>query len=114
MTDGKTDTSNALWGGRFSGSPSEIMESINASIDVDQRMAFEDIAGSIAHAQMLAATAIISSGDAAKIEQGLTQIRAEIERGEMQWSKALEDVHMNIEARLKEIIGAAAGRLHTA
>ena len=114
MTDGKTTKSNALWGGRFSGSPSEIMESINASIDIDQRMAFEDIAGSIAHARMLAATGIISSEDAAKIEQGLIQIRGEIERGEMQWSKALEDVHMNIEARLKEIIGTPAGRLHTA
>ncbi|WP_109259547.1 argininosuccinate lyase [Hyphobacterium indicum] len=114
MTDGKTTKSNALWGGRFSGSPSEIMESINASIDIDQRMAFEDIAGSMAHARMLAATGIISSEDAAKIEQGLIQIRGEIERGEMQWSKALEDVHMNIEARLKEIIGTPAGRLHTA
>ncbi|MBI1236160.1 MAG: argininosuccinate lyase [Alphaproteobacteria bacterium] len=114
MTDGKTTKSNALWGGRFSGSPSEIMESINASIDIDQRMAFEDIAGSIAHARMLAATGIISSEDAAKIEQGLIQIRGEIELGEMQWSKALEDVHMNIEARLKEIIGTPAGRLHTA
>jgi len=114
MTDGKTTKSNALWGGRFSGSPSEIMESINASIDIDQRMAFEDIAGSIAHAQMLAATGIISSEDAAKIEQGLVQIRGEIERGEMPWSKALEDVHMTIEARLKEIVGAPAGRLHTA
>ncbi len=114
MTDGKTNTSNALWGGRFSGSPSGIMESINASIDIDQRMAFEDIAGSIAHARMLAATGIISSEDAVKIEHGLVQIRDEIGRGGMQWSKALEDVHMNIEARLKEIIGAPAGRLHTA
>jgi len=114
MTDGKTNKSNALWGGRFSGSPSEIMEAINASIDIDQRMAFEDIAGSIAHARMLAATDIISSGDAAKIEKGLLQIREEIERGEMKWSAALEDVHMNIEARLKDIIGEPAGRLHTA
>ncbi|WP_394692719.1 argininosuccinate lyase [Hyphobacterium sp.] len=114
MTDGKTNKSNALWGGRFSGSPSEIMEGINASIDIDQRMAFEDIAGSIAHARMLAATGIISSDDATKIENGLNQIRGEIERGEMKWSAALEDVHMNIEARLKEIIGEPAGRLHTA
>jgi argininosuccinate lyase len=114
MTDGKTNKSNALWGGRFSGSPSEIMEAINASIDIDQRMAFEDIAGSIAHARMLAATGIISSDDATKIENGLNQIRCEIERGEMKWSAALEDVHMNIEARLKEIIGEPAGRLHTA
>ena len=114
MTDGKTNKSNALWGGRFSGSPSEIMEAINASIDIDQRMAFEDIAGSIAHARMLAATDIISSEDAAKIENGLNQIQGEIERGEMKWSAALEDVHMNIEARLKDIIGEPAGRLHTA
>jgi argininosuccinate lyase len=114
MTDGKTNKSNALWGGRFSGSPSEIMEAINASIDIDQRMAFEDIAGSIAHARMLAATGIISSDDATKIENGLIQIRGEIERGEMKWSAALEDVHMNIEARLKDIIGEPAGRLHTA
>ncbi len=114
MTDGKTNKSNALWGGRFSGAPSEIMEAINASIDIDQRMAFEDIAGSIAHARMLAATGIISSDDATKIENGLNQIRGEIERGEMKWSAALEDVHMNIEARLKDIIGEPAGRLHTA
>ncbi|GJL96855.1 MAG: argininosuccinate lyase [Hyphobacterium sp.] len=114
MTDGKNKSSNALWGGRFSGSPSDIMESINASIDIDQRMAFEDIAGSIAHARMLATTGIISSDDAAAIERGLDQIHGEIERGEMNWSSALEDVHMNIEARLKEIIGEPAGRLHTA
>jgi len=114
MTDGKTNKSNALWGGRFSGSPSKIMEAINASIDIDQRMAFEDIAGSIAHARMLAATGIISSEDATIIENGLNQILGEIERGEMKWSAALEDVHMNIEARLKEIVGEPAGRLHTA
>jgi argininosuccinate lyase len=114
MTDGKNNSSNALWGGRFSGSPSDIMESINASIDIDQRMAFEDIAGSMAHARMLATTGIISSDDAAAIERGLQQIHGEIERGEMNWSSALEDVHMNIEARLKEIIGEPAGRLHTA
>jgi len=114
MTDRKNNSSNALWGGRFSGSPSDIMESINASIDIDQRMAFEDIAGSIAHARMLATTGIISSDDAAAIERGLNQIHGEIERGEMKWSSALEDVHMNIEARLKDIIGEPAGRLHTA
>ncbi len=113
MTDGN-DTKNALWGGRFSGAPGEIMETINASIGIDKRMAFEDIAGSLAHAQMLAATGIISSEDAAEIERGLIQIRGEVERGEMKWSTALEDVHMNIEARLKDIIGAPAGRLHTA
>ncbi|WP_421790505.1 argininosuccinate lyase [Hyphobacterium sp.] len=113
MTDGKKQT-NALWGGRFSGSPSEVMETINASIEIDQRMALEDIAGSLAHAEMLAATDIISSQDAAEIARGLEQIRAEVLAGEMKWSAALEDVHMNIEARLKEIVGEAAGRLHTA
>ncbi|MEE2526007.1 argininosuccinate lyase [Hyphobacterium sp. HN65] len=112
MTDGKT--SNALWGGRFSGKPSEIMEAINASIGVDQRLALEDIAGSMSHAGMLAATGIISSEDGAAIQRGLEQIRGEVLSGKMQWSTALEDVHMNIEARLKEIIGEPAGRLHTA
>ena len=112
MADGKT--SNALWGGRFSGIPSEIMEAINASIGVDQRLALEDIAGSMAHAGMLAATGIISSEDGAAIQRGLDQIRTEVVNGEMNWSATLEDVHMNIEARLKEIIGEPAGRLHTA
>lgn len=89
------------------------MEAINASIDVDQRMAQEDIAGSLAHAQMLGAAGVISSEDAAAIQRGLEAVRAEITAGELPWSKALEDVHMNVEARLKEIIGEPAGRLHT-
>jgi argininosuccinate lyase len=112
MTDG--NNTNALWGGRFSGSPSEIMETINASIGIDQRMALEDIAGSLAHARMLAATGIISSADAEAIETGLLTIRGEVERGEAKWSAALEDIHMNIEARLRDLVGEAAGRLHTA
>lgn len=102
-----------MWGGRFSSGPSAVMEAINASIDVDQRMAQEDIAGSLAHAQMLGATGVISSEDAAAIQRGLEEVRAEITAGELPWSKALEDVHMNVEARLKEIIGEPAGRLHT-
>lgn len=102
-----------MWGGRFSSGPSAVMEAINASIDVDQRMAQEDIAGSLAHAQMLGATGVISSEDAAAIQRGLEEVRAEITAGELPWSRALEDVHMNIEARLKEIIGEPAGRLHT-
>ena len=103
-----------MWGGRFQSGPTAVMESINASIDIDQRMAEQDIAGSMAHAAMLGATGIISSEDAAAIQRGLEQVREEIRAGGFPWSKALEDVHMNVEARLKEIIGEPAGRLHTA
>ncbi len=105
---------NQMWGGRFQMSPAEIMEVINASIDFDKRMAREDIAGSRAHAEMLAASGIITQDDRAAIDKGLVQIQSEIEAGTFQYSRALEDVHMNIEARLKEIVGEAAGRLHTA
>ncbi|MCI5043510.1 MAG: argininosuccinate lyase [Aquisalinus sp.] len=107
-------TGNEMWGGRFSAGPSAIMEEINASIDIDKRLWREDIAGSRAHAQMLAANGIISDADVAEIDRGLTQITKEIEDGSFSFSAALEDIHMNIEARLKEIIGAPAGRLHTA
>ena len=103
-----------MWGGRFSRGPSAIMEEINASIDVDRRLWREDIEGSKAHAAMLADAEIISAEDAAAITSGLDQIGDEIERGEFAFSAALEDIHMNIEARLKAIIGDAAGRLHTA
>ncbi|BDX00591.1 argininosuccinate lyase [Maricaulis maris] len=103
-----------MWGGRFSAGPSAVMEAINASIDVDKRMADQDIDGSLAHSQMLAATGVISSEDAASIQRGLEQVRSEIHAGNFPWSKALEDVHMNVEARLKDIIGEPAGRLHTA
>jgi len=95
-------------------SPSEIMEQINASIDFDKRMAFEDIEGSKAHATMLADTGIISKADASKISAGLGKIEQEISNGSFEYSAALEDVHMNIEARLKELVGEPAGRLHTA
>ena len=106
--------SNRMWGGRFSAGPSAIMEEINASIDFDRKLYAQDIAGSKAHAEMLAARGIISADDAGKIAEGLDAIKAEIDGGNFTFSRALEDIHMNIEARLKDLIGAAAGRLHTA
>ena len=114
MTNKTDSKENQMWGGRFSRGPSAIMEEINASIDIDRRLWREDIAGSKAHAAMLAAAQIISADDNEAIQQGLDQIAGEIDRGEFAFSKALEDIHMNIEARLKEIIGEPAGRLHTA
>jgi argininosuccinate lyase len=106
--------SNKMWGGRFSASPSAIMEEINASIDFDYRLALQDIEGSKAHAAMLAETGIVSKADAEAIGKGLDNIRQEIEARTFNFSRALEDIHMNIEARLIELIGPAAGRLHTA
>ena len=106
--------SNEMWGGRFSAGPDEIMQAINASIDFDKRLAPQDIQGSKAHAAMLGATGIISAEDARLIEQGLDTILREIEEGRFETSTELEDIHMNVEARLAEIIGEAAGRLHTA
>ncbi len=106
-------TSNQMWGGRFAAGPDAIMEAINASIGFDQRLAAQDIAGSRAHAAMLAAQGIISDSDAEAIRKGLLTILSEIEGGTFQFSAALEDIHMNVEARLKEIIGEPAGRLHT-
>jgi argininosuccinate lyase len=108
------DSANSMWGGRFAGGVDAIMEAINASIGFDRRLYAEDIAGSRAHAAMLAAQGILTAEDAAAIDTGLEQIRTEIESGAFAFSTALEDIHMNIEARLKEIIGAPAGRLHTA
>lgn len=107
-------TSNKMWGGRFASGPDAIMEEINASIDFDKALYNEDIDGSIAHATMLAEKAIISKEDAGSIIEGLTTIRREIEAGDFAFSRQLEDIHMNIEARLRELIGPAAGRLHTA
>ncbi|MGR3716434.1 MAG: argininosuccinate lyase [Thermohalobaculum sp.] len=104
---------NTMWGGRFAAGPDAIMAEINASIGFDRRFAAEDIAGSRAHAAMLAAQGIISEADQAAIDAGLVRILAEIESGEFVFSVALEDIHMNIEARLKEIVGEPAGRLHT-
>ena len=107
------DKSNAMWGGRFAAGPDAIMEAINASIGFDKRMAAQDIAGSRAHAAMLAAQGIITDNDADAIGEGLLTVLSEIERGDFAFSTALEDIHMNVEARLKEIIGEPAGRLHT-
>jgi argininosuccinate lyase len=110
-----TDTSaNTMWGGRFAAGPDAIMEAINASIGFDKRMAAQDIAGSRAHAAMLAATGIVSDTDVAAIREGLLTVLSEIEGGTFQFSTALEDIHMNVEARLTDLIGAPAGRLHTA
>lgn len=110
----KAPSANALWGGRFSGGMAAIMEQINASIDFDRRLYAEDIQGSIAHAEMLAAQNIISKPDAKAIVKGLKQVEGEIVAGTFKFSRALEDIHMNVESRLSEIIGRPAGRLHTA
>lgn len=106
--------SNTMWGGRFATGPDAIMEAINASIGYDQRLAAQDIAGSRAHAAMLAAQGIITDSDASAIREGLLTILSEIEAGKFAFSTALEDIHMNVEARLAELIGEPAGRLHTA
>ncbi|MXW90481.1 MAG: argininosuccinate lyase [Rhodospirillaceae bacterium] len=111
MSEPKT---NILWGGRFAAGPDALMEAINASIGFDRRLYACDIAGSKAHAAMLADCGIISEEDAAAIGQGLDTILQEIESGGFEFSAALEDIHMNVEARLAELIGPAAGRLHTA
>ena len=105
---------NKMWGGRFSSGPSAIMAEINASIDFDRKLFAQDIAGSKAHAAMLAKQGIITKADAAAITKGLDEIKAEIETGKFKFSHALEDIHLNIESRLKELIGDAAGRVHTA
>ncbi|RFC64078.1 argininosuccinate lyase [Fulvimarina endophytica] len=107
-------TSNEMWGGRFASGPDAIMEEINASIDYDKRLYEEDIAGSKAHAAMLADRGILSAGDRDAIIGGLETIRVEIAEGRFAFSRQREDIHMNIEARLAELIGPAAGRLHTA
>ncbi len=101
------------WSGRFSEPVSELVKRYTASVAFDRRLAEVDIAGSLAHARMLAATAIISAGDLADIERGMALIRAEIARGEFVWSRDLEDVHLNIERRLTDLVGDAGKRLHT-
>ena len=106
--------SNKMWGGRFGEGPDRIMEEINASIGFDQRFFAQDIAGSKAHCRMLAETGIISREDADKIVAGLDAVLAEIESGRFEFRRDLEDIHMNVESRLADLIGAAAGRLHTA
>jgi argininosuccinate lyase len=111
MTD---KTRNAMWGGRFAAGPDAIMEAINASIGFDRRLYAQDIAGSRAHAAMLAAQGIITDNDADAIGEGLLTVLSEIGSGDFSFSAALEDIHMNVEARLKDLIGEPAGRLHTA
>ena len=105
---------SAIWGGRFAGGPSQLMQDINASISYDQKLYRQDIAGSKAHATMLADTGIISQDDKDAIHRGLEQIEGEIAAGEFAFSEVLEDIHMNIETRLAELVGDAARRLHTA
>jgi len=106
--------SNAMWGGRFAAGPDAIMEAINASIGFDRRLAAQDIEASRAHAAMLGATGIVSVSDAETIREGLLTVLSEIEAGAFPFSAALEDIHMNVESRLKALIGEPAGRLHTA
>jgi argininosuccinate lyase len=108
-TDGQT-----MWGGRFSARPAELMQAINVSIGFDQRLAPQDIAGSRAHAAMLIKVGVISSQDGAKILEGLDLIEQEMACGAFPFREEYEDIHMNVEARLKELIGEPAGRLHTA
>ena len=105
---------NTMWGGRFAASPAEIMEQINASIDFDKRLWRHDIEASKAHVAMLGATGILSKKDAQAIARGLDRIAAEIEAGTFTFSRALEDIHLNVENRLRELIGPVAGKLHTA
>ena len=111
MTD---KSANKMWGGRFTSSPAAIMEEINASVEFDKVLAPQDIRASKAHAAMLGQQGIVSADDAAKIAAGLDRVLAEIESGKFVFQRALEDVHMNVESRLKELIGEPAARLHTA
>ncbi|MDH6267661.1 argininosuccinate lyase [Rhizobium sp. SG_E_25_P2] len=114
MSEGNSNSSsNQMWGGRFAAGPASIMEEINASIGFDKKLYAQDIAGSIAHATMLAAQKIITDADRDQIIAGLNQIKGEIESGQFVFSRKLEDIHMNVESRLAELIGPAAGRLHT-
>ena len=106
--------SNKMWGGRFAAGPGAIMQEINASIGFDRRLYRQDIAASKAHAAMLAKQGIISREDAAKIARGLDTILSEMDSGKFRFKRELEDIHMNVESRLAELIGPAAGRLHTA
>ena len=106
--------SNKIWGGRFSTSPSELMEEFNSSIQFDQILYIEDIEGSIAHSEMLSKQNIISKKEFLSIKSGLEQIKKEIYNKEFNFSTKLEDIHMNIENRLVEIIGDAGKKLHTA
>lgn len=108
------NNSNKMWGGRFSTGPAAIMEEINASIGFDHKLYAQDIAGSKAHATMLAKAGILTATDALAIGQGLDKVKSEIDQGSFNFSRALEDIHMNVESRLAELIGEPAKRLHTA
>jgi argininosuccinate lyase len=114
MTKEKKNSSNKMWGGRFDAKPSEIMQEINQSISFDYKLYKQDIKGSKAHAKMLCEVGILTKVEAKKITDGLNKIEAEIESGKFKFKIELEDIHMNIESRLKEIIGDVAGKLHTA
>ncbi len=117
MTDDSSKTpkqGQAMWGGRFSAKPADLMQAINVSIGFDRRLAGQDLAGSKAHAAMLAAVGAISSEDEAQIQQGLSAIEAEMAAGTFPFRDEYEDIHMNVEARLAELIGEPSGRLHTA
>jgi argininosuccinate lyase len=105
---------NAMWGGRFASGPAAIMEEINVSIDFDKRLWAQDIRGSLAHVEMLGKTGILTADDVAAIRGGLETVATEIAEGRFTFSRGLEDIHMNVENRLRELIGPAAGRLHTA
>ena len=105
---------STIWGGRFAAGPDALMTAINASIHFDRRLYEQDIAGSLAHADMLAKIGVLTRADAAAIRKGLEQVRAEIAAGKLKIDPALEDIHMHVETRLKEIIGEPGGRLHTA
>jgi len=107
-------TANRMWGGRFREGPAAIMEDINASIEIDKRLAMQDLRVSRAHSDMLEARQIISTADARQIAQGLDTIYAEITQGHFVFKPELEDIHLNIESRLLELIGPVAGKLHTA
>ena len=109
----KTGKGQKMWGGRFAAGPGALMQAINVSIGFDRRLAAQDIAGSKAHSNMLAKQGIISAKDRDAIHAGLDEIKAEIDAGTFPWSEELEDIHLNIEARLKDKIGEAGGRLHT-
>lgn len=113
-SDKPSPPSNSMWGGRFADRPDAIMEEINASIGFDQRLARQDIRGSQAHAAMLEKVGMLSPEDLASISQGLDEIEQEIASGDFVFRRDLEDIHMNIESRLREKIGEPAGRLHTA
>ncbi len=114
VAPGGSDAANAMWGGRFAAGPAEVMAEINASIDFDKRLYAEDIEGSKAHCRMLVAQGILTRADGEAILAGLDRVREEIERGEFVFDRDLEDIHMNVEARLRALIGEPAGRLHTA